>query len=84
MFQLLDYEPRASEQVPLLLTMSSTEAALRKSIESGDTDLGESIGFNFGNFTSFLEYLNLDWAANQLIFHNIRQLSSSYGAHLVT
>ncbi|PIK46056.1 putative vacuolar protein sorting-associated protein 16-like [Apostichopus japonicus] len=41
--KLLDYEPRASEQVPLLLTMSSTEAALRKSIESGDTDLVHTV-----------------------------------------
>lgn len=41
--KLLDYEPRASEQVPLLLTMKNTEAALRKSIESGDTDLVHTV-----------------------------------------
>lgn len=41
--KLLDYEPRASEQVPLLLTMGSMEAALRKSIASGDTDLVHTV-----------------------------------------
>ncbi len=39
--QLLDYEPRASEQVPLLLQMKEDEVALSKAIQSGDTDLGE-------------------------------------------
>jgi hypothetical protein len=36
---LLDYEPRASEQVPLLTSMGEEERALVKAIESGDTDL---------------------------------------------
>jgi len=37
--KLLDYEPRASEQVPLLLKMGQDQAALTKAIDSGDTDL---------------------------------------------
>jgi hypothetical protein len=37
--QLLDYEPRAADQVPLLLSMHEDELALVKAIESGDTDL---------------------------------------------
>jgi len=37
--QLLDYEPRAAEQVPLLISMQEDERALIKAIESGDTDL---------------------------------------------
>lgn len=38
--QLLEYEPRAEEQVPLLITLQEDEMALDKSIASGDTDLG--------------------------------------------
>ncbi|OZJ06505.1 hypothetical protein BZG36_00636 [Bifiguratus adelaidae] len=37
--KLLDYEPRAAAQVPLLIDMQEDEAALVKAIESGDTDL---------------------------------------------
>ncbi|SAM01302.1 hypothetical protein [Absidia glauca] len=37
--KLLDYEPRAADQVPLLISMQEDEAALVKAIESGDTDL---------------------------------------------
>eukprot|EP01087_Luapelamoeba_hula_P005833 TRINITY_DN1587_c0_g2_i2.p1 TRINITY_DN1587_c0_g2~~TRINITY_DN1587_c0_g2_i2.p1 ORF type:complete len:935 (-),score=149.40 TRINITY_DN1587_c0_g2_i2:178-2655(-) len=37
--KLLDYEPRAAEQVPLLITMGQEELALSKAILSGDTDL---------------------------------------------
>ncbi|PKK73317.1 vacuolar protein sorting-associated protein 16 [Rhizophagus irregularis] len=37
--RLLDYEPRAADQVPLLMSMQEDELALIKAIESGDTDL---------------------------------------------
>ena len=37
--QLLNYEPRAGKQVPLLLNMKEDMIALDKAIESGDTDL---------------------------------------------
>ncbi|RMD42720.1 hypothetical protein DV735_g2410, partial [Chaetothyriales sp. CBS 134920] len=36
---LLNWEPRAGKQVPLLLSMEEDEIALSKAIESGDTDL---------------------------------------------
>ena len=36
---LLNYEPRAGKQVPLLLNMKEDNIALDKAIESGDTDL---------------------------------------------
>lgn len=36
---LLNYEPRAGKQVPLLLRMEEDEVALDKAIESGDSDL---------------------------------------------
>ncbi|KAK2188750.1 hypothetical protein NP493_123g03022 [Ridgeia piscesae] len=37
--KLLDHEPKAAEQVPLLMKMKKDELALLKAIESGDTDL---------------------------------------------
>lgn len=40
--QLLDFEARSGEQVPLLLKMKRSQLALSKAVESGDTDLGES------------------------------------------
>ncbi|WVQ78256.1 hypothetical protein IAT38_000340 [Cryptococcus sp. DSM 104549] len=36
---LLDHEPRAAEQVPLLLQMKEDKIALTKAVDSGDTDL---------------------------------------------
>jgi len=36
---LLDHEPRASDQVPLLLLMKEDRLALQKAVDSGDTDL---------------------------------------------
>jgi len=37
--ELLNYEPRAGKQVPLLLNMKEDNIALDKALESGDTDL---------------------------------------------
>ncbi|KAI5294151.1 hypothetical protein KEM52_004609 [Ascosphaera acerosa] len=37
--QLLDQEPRAGKQVPLLLSMEEDALALERALESGDTDL---------------------------------------------
>ncbi|KAI8973476.1 Vps16, C-terminal region-domain-containing protein [Mycotypha africana] len=37
--RLLEFEPRAADQVPLLMSMQDDETALIKAIESGDTDL---------------------------------------------
>ncbi len=41
--KLLDFEARSGEQVPLLLKMKRSQLALSKAVESGDTDLGESV-----------------------------------------
>lgn len=38
--KLLDHESRASDQVPLLLSMKEDRLALIKAVDSGDTDLG--------------------------------------------
>ncbi|KAI9106064.1 Vps16, N-terminal region-domain-containing protein [Phlyctochytrium arcticum] len=37
--KLLDYEPQAANQVPLLMSMQEDELAMAKAVESGDTDL---------------------------------------------
>ena len=39
LFKLLDYETKASEQVPLYMQMKNPDLALKKAIESGDSDL---------------------------------------------
>ncbi|TLD04900.1 uncharacterized protein PgNI_09463 [Pyricularia grisea] len=41
--ELLNHEPRAGRQVPLLLSMDEGEVALDKAVESGDTDLVLSV-----------------------------------------
>ena len=40
--QLLDFEPRAAEQVPLLMKLKKNKHALKKAVDSGDADLGTS------------------------------------------
>ncbi|RKP37876.1 Vps16, N-terminal region-domain-containing protein [Dimargaris cristalligena] len=37
--KLLEHEPRAADQVPLLISMGKDQLALRKAVESGDADL---------------------------------------------
>lgn len=50
LFQLLEFEPRSGEQVPLLLKMKKSPLALSKAIESGDTDLGtHTFTYSFQN-----------------------------------
>jgi hypothetical protein len=39
LLQLMDYEPRARLQIPLLLRLGENLPALVKAIESGNTDL---------------------------------------------
>lgn len=41
LFQLLDHEVHAKDQVPLLMEMKRADVALDKAIESGDPQLGE-------------------------------------------
>jgi hypothetical protein len=49
----LDYEPRAADQVPLLISMQQDEMALNKAIESGDTDLSELKELSYYNYNGF-------------------------------
>ena len=46
-FKLLDYEPKAADQVPLLIRMNKNDIALQKAVDSGDTDLGK---FWYGDY----------------------------------
>ncbi|KAF9060166.1 Vps16, N-terminal region-domain-containing protein [Rhodocollybia butyracea] len=41
--KLLDHEKRASDQVPLLLSMKEDRLALQKAVDSGDTDLAYQV-----------------------------------------
>lgn len=45
--QLLNYESKAEDQVPLLIEMKKNQLALEKAIESGDTDLGKYFSLIF-------------------------------------
>ena len=41
LFQLLNHEVHAKDQVPLLIEMKKADVALDKAIESGDPQLGK-------------------------------------------
>lgn len=60
--QLLDKEPRAAEQVPLLLQMNEDVLALTKAIQSGDTDLVTFVAMHLqeklGSSGSFYRLIN--------------------------
>ncbi|KAG6849371.1 hypothetical protein H0H93_009065 [Arthromyces matolae] len=59
--KLLDHETRASDQVPLLLTMKEDRLALEKAVDSGDTDLVYHVllhlhkRLNLGDFFRLIE-----------------------------
>lgn len=54
--RLLDYEARARDQVPLLLTMSEYDMALTKAIDSGDPDLVHSVLLHLRKYLSLAEF----------------------------
>eukprot|EP00257_Ricinus_communis_P020163 XP_015579335.1 protein VACUOLELESS1 isoform X1 [Ricinus communis] len=53
---LVDYEPRSSKQVPLLLSIGEEDTALMKAIESGDTDLVYLVLFHIWQKRPALEF----------------------------
>ena len=57
--QLLDYEARASEQVPLLLKMGQDQTALTKAIDSGDTDLGLYMFLSGVDFNRYFRFFKM-------------------------
>mmetsp|Transcript_16747 Transcript_16747/g.54755 ORF Transcript_16747/g.54755 Transcript_16747/m.54755 type:complete len:834 (-) Transcript_16747:45-2546(-) len=56
---LLDHEPNASEQVPLLTSMGEEERAVIKAIESGDADLVYLAIFHIWRKKPFQEFVQL-------------------------
>eukprot|EP00004_Rigifila_ramosa_P025520 TRINITY_DN7652_c0_g1_i1.p1 TRINITY_DN7652_c0_g1~~TRINITY_DN7652_c0_g1_i1.p1 ORF type:complete len:835 (-),score=183.11 TRINITY_DN7652_c0_g1_i1:116-2338(-) len=56
---LLDQEPRAAKQVPLLMHMNQEDAALVKALESGDADLVYYVIFQVKKMRSLAEFFKL-------------------------
>jgi len=68
--ELLNHEPRAGRQVPLLLSMEEDELALDKAIESGDSDLILSVLLELKKklpLASFFRVINNRPAATALV-----------------
>lgn len=73
--QLLNYEPRAGKQVPLLLNMEEDELALDKAIESGDDDLVVYVLLHLKSkipLSSFFRMINTRPMASALVEANAR------------
>lgn len=73
--ELLNHEPRAGKQVPLLLKMEEDEIALDKAIESGDTDLVFSVLLQLKKklpLASFFRVINTRPVATSLIESSAR------------
>nr|XP_018902383.1 PREDICTED: vacuolar protein sorting-associated protein 16 homolog [Bemisia tabaci] len=58
--KLLDYEPRASLQVPLLLRLGQDRTALQKAISSGNTDLVYTVLLHLRDNMSSLRELQME------------------------
>ncbi|KAG8885848.1 hypothetical protein FRB98_001561 [Tulasnella sp. 332] len=56
---LLDHEPRAADQVPLLLTMKEDTVALTKAIDSGDTELVYTVLLHLQRHMSLGDFFRL-------------------------
>ncbi|OJK01596.1 hypothetical protein ASPACDRAFT_26394 [Aspergillus aculeatus ATCC 16872] len=73
--QLLNHEPRAGKQVPLLLNMEEDEIALDKAIESGDVDLVNYVLLHLKAklpLASFFRTINTRPMASALVETNAR------------
>jgi len=57
--KLLDYEPKAANQVPLLMSMQQEELALDKAIESGDTNLVYLVVLHMKRSMQIVEFLRV-------------------------
>ncbi|RAL67561.1 hypothetical protein DID88_008316 [Monilinia fructigena] len=77
---LLNHEPRAGKQVPLLLSMEEDEIALDKAIESGDSDLVIYVLLHLKKnlpLASFFRVINTRPIATSLVESSARTEDSS-------
>lgn len=77
---LLNHEPRAGKQVPLLLSMEEDEIALDKAIESGDSDLIIYVLLHLKKslpLASFFRVINTRPIATSLVESSARSEDSS-------
>lgn len=77
---LLNHEPRAGKQVPLLLSMEEDEIALDKAIESGDSDLMIYVLLHLKKnlpLASFFRVINTRPMATSLVESSARTEDSS-------
>ena len=69
--RLLEYETKASEQVPLYIEIDNPELALKKAMESGDSDLIYMVLFwyqgKFNNFSDFMKHISKNTVALNLM-----------------
>lgn len=56
---LLEFEPRASDQVPLLLAIREDDVALAKAVQSGDTDLIVSVLMQLKNTLALKDLIQM-------------------------
>ncbi|KAJ8064848.1 hypothetical protein OCU04_007157 [Sclerotinia nivalis] len=78
---LLNHEPRAGKQVPLLLSMEEDEIALDKAIESGDSDLIIYVLLHLKKnlpLASFFRVINSRPIATSLVESSARTEDSSF------
>lgn len=75
--KLLDYETKASEQVPLYMQMKNPDLALKKAIESGDSDLIYMVLLSskdkFNNISDFMKDISKNPVAMSLMLQYYRQ-----------
>jgi vacuolar protein sorting-associated protein 16 len=75
--KLLEYETKASDQVPLYMKIKNQELALKKAIESGDSDLIYMVLFwlkeKFNNVSDFMKFISKNEVAMSLMLQYYRQ-----------
>lgn len=75
--KLLEYETKASEQVPLYIEIDNADLALMKAMESGDSDLIYMVLFwyqgKFNNSSDFMKHISKNTVALSLMLQYYRQ-----------
>jgi hypothetical protein len=75
--RLLENEPKASEQVPILMSMNEDALALEKAVNSGDTGLAQFVLLDlyqkFPGKGEFLSFINTRPAARDLFLQYCRE-----------